>query len=250
MRSRSLLSAGLFAVGVDACLPDLPPAAQCPPDAKQASNACAPQIQSSTLAGGCVATDDPNARACCGCNANACPTSAAACYPDGDCPRAVNDQTHLPTTCRRLVPEAFQGCVCGCAACLSVCDGVGPVIAMHVPDSPSAAAAALAVQLPQPIASSGRLGVYVRLRGEGGLVLDVGGGAFGQLFSRADLLRPVPSSSGTEFKDVIVWEPRADGGGWPAWHTANDAPTSMVFAVPAGRTNLEIDCIVPFVTAP
>jgi len=234
---RALLTALVAASSISACLADLPPPAQCPPAGKQPSIACEQQLSNSP-AGLCVPQNDHSVDPCCACRADACPASASACFPDGDCPRAVTDRTRAATTCHRLAPETFQGCVCGCGACMSVCDGTGPIVATHVPNGQ--VIPALPLELPQPIATSGRIGAYVRLRGRGGLGLQVQGGVSSGAAS------PVASTSDTEFTDAVVWEPQA----WPAWKTAADAPTSLLFVATEGVTTLEIDCIVPFVTAP
>jgi hypothetical protein len=236
---RALLSGVIAAASITACLADLPPPAECPSPAKNPSIACEAQLAQSQ-AGGCVPQNDPSVGPCCACSADACPASASACFPDGDCPHAVTDRTHVASTCLRLAPEGFSGCACGCPRCMSICDGAGPTIATRVPNGSSLPV--VPVQLPQPMASSGRLGVYVRVRGHGGLVLDVAGGVFG---GKGDFMGGVASTSDTEFNDAVVWEPT-----WPAWRSAAEAPTALVFGAAPGETILEIDCVVPFVVAP
>jgi hypothetical protein len=113
---------------------------------------------------------------------------------------------------------------------------------MRTPDN----APASVVQLPQPIAASGRLGVYIRIRGQGSIFVTVAGGVFGPLGANAPIGRQVNAASGTEFGEETIWEPDA----WPAWHAASEAPTNVALVAPAGQTTVEVDCVIPFVTAP
>jgi hypothetical protein len=240
------------------CIADLPAATQCPPAAKHAQGNC--DLSQNMDAPPCIS---PNVSSCltgprpsCECHSSECPDDPAACYPPGDCPpevvRSVGAGRKI--TCIRVAEVDLKSmlaplgndCVCGCSACASVCDGVGPVIAFVSPQAnpPMPGPPALFVDnLAAYVPSSGQIGLYVRARGmPGSLALGVAlpdGGGLGT---------PINGGSG-DFSDTVLWDAQKS----PTWTNSAGAPNSIAVVVnelpmPTFAV-LEIDCIVPFVVA-
>jgi hypothetical protein len=253
VRVRSILIPSLVAaLALSACLADLPAATQCPPVAKHVASDCKPALLQGGAAPGCAI--DPTtvscltgSRASCECGANECPTDRGACFPAGDCPRFVTDSVRGSVTCLHLAPEAIVGgtssCTCGCAACASTCDGMGPVIATHLA-STNPAPALRVDNLNLLLPASGKIGLYLRVRGfvtgdsPGVAIFPSAPGA--PAFSKG-----IAPTSESQFTDVLAYDPATS----LSWTTAEDRPTQLALFTQQGASILEVDCIVPFVVA-
>lgn len=258
------------ALGLAACLPDLDEPAVCPTPAVEPLGDCdgvavvTPQV-------GCY---DPAQIAClrpdCSCRPDACPTDEGACYPDGDCPPLVRDEIGVSdAVCRRLepdsigIPEALDPafhCTCGCADCMSVCDGRGPVFAVRLRKGMPGLVPIPPMNIEGLMPDAGRLGVYVRARGIGALlvapftgdpdvldtwqVVDEGGGL------NIMTLQPRDTFGERVFFRTINGEPYS-------WDGPEDKPTVLLLTGleldPEDPNEedvrdlfVEIDCVVPF----
>ena len=251
---RILISGGLLlplSLFADACISDLPAPITCPPKEQRAATDCSAIGVASFV--GCP--DQPpfaqpyaqcltGPRQSCACTGNECPADRSACYPASDCPAAVVAIAGKEARCIRLAPEdlALGGpnCVCGCASCASVCDGVGPVIVARVPQN--AGEQAVGVLLVQTLShylpDQGRLGVYIRARGITSQAVEVGGGKIAMPFARP--LQMASANAGT-FGEQVLFEK-----GWPDWTTRAEAPTTLAIVTQPGPTLTEIDCVIPF----
>jgi hypothetical protein len=123
-----------------------------------------------------------------------------------------------------VLPSASApGCVCGCASCATFCDGQGPVLG---PDQ------TLRLTFPTALPSSGQLGIMVRTRGAGSVVVtaESGGGEVPIGQAAAD----------REFGETLL-------GPNPTFSWSNDAqrPNAILLHTP-DEALIEVDCIVPF----
>jgi hypothetical protein len=238
-RAGSAVFAMLFALPwSSACIDDPPDPTTCPGVAKSAP-ACGAQV-SALSAPGCAPSVLSCMRSTCECQANECPPDRAACFPSGDCPPAVTTSAGKSATCTRIDPTRgglAAGCSCGCTECLAVCDGKGPAFAGLLPPS-SDAPALLHVDLPGRLPAKGRLGIYVRVRGDTAAPIPIvvlRGAAPVALF-------PLSIGSTASFIELVV-----GGASGPEWSSADAAPTSLELKPFGNKFGIEIDCIVPFV---
>ena len=248
MRLRSILSVpSVLAVALSACIADLPAATQCPPAVKHTASDCTQKIGQGASAGCAIDLDTvqclAGTRTSCVCGANECPLDRGACYPQPECPGFVTDKVGAGVSCLRLPSEAISGntdsCACGCAACASVCDGADPVIAARLASGtnpPSLRVDNLNTLLP----SSGRIGLYLRVRGVAG---QAPGAAIIPAGSAQPFGSPITLASATDFTEVLVY----DANQSPRWTRAEDRPTSLALFPQTGPTIFEVDCIIPFI---
>src|SRR5262245_29521850 len=105
-------------------------------------------------------------RAQCECTAaQRCDNAGPSCTPPPDCPESVRKAASGPKCLAVTSPEirGTPSCVCGCASCAAVCDGMGPVLSANQ---------VLVFHLSAPHAPSS-LRAMVRARGTGFLSLFV-----------------------------------------------------------------------------
>jgi hypothetical protein len=155
----------------------------------------------------------------------------------------VTSSAGKTATCVRLDASSghvAMGCSCGCAECLAVCDGKGPVFAGLIPPTPDAPSI-LHVDLPK-LPSKGRLGLYVRVRGEAPnpipIIIIHGAAPVGAI--------PLNIGSSTSFLDITTGGSESGASG-PEWNSADAAPTAIEIKPQGNKFGIEIDCIVPFV---
>jgi len=240
------------------CLEDLPGPTECPPPAQFAGTDCLPALQNPPT--GCFDVEQmaclAGPRSSCTCIADECPAQDDACYPDGDCPQAVSDLDES-VECHRLEPERLGGglpsetiCLCGCAGCAAVCDGKGPVMGVvtdeeHIP--------ALIVDLTGMMPDSGRLGVYLRVRGLASFVMITAIGDASDL-NTLQLVPPVYSvvtPLGLDFTEGVLFDDEFLGVDAYRWDRPEDKPSLIALAPREVSGTVvalaEFDCIVPFV---
>jgi hypothetical protein len=227
------------ALGVSACFSDLPAPVKCPAPAQRPMGDCRSAI--AALGPGCGAA--PEAHACllgprtsCACGDECPATGETSCFADNSCPEAVS--LRAPgSRCIRPPRESFSSsatavpCVCGCTGCAQVCDGRGLSVVVRFPQGAGDPPAPLVVTPLLP--SSGRLGVYVRLRGDASLALVV---------ARANAPiaeRPLTAHTDGDFQELVFED-------LVSWTDASAAPSALALLAQPGDTIAEIDCVVPF----
>ena len=245
MVTRRVLSVTAVAALLVACFGDLPAPTKCPADPQRAVGDCLPVLASSKPMAGCI----PQAahecilgpRTDCSCGASECPPSASECSPPPDCPSTVHAM--VPSASCPAIGDAQGGpCTCGCAKCVSACDGYGPSVGALLPSN-APAVPLLEVPLGSGLPSSGKLGFYVRLRGASRMLISVlhGNQALAETTS---FVPEFPADA--QFREVIV---TPDMGA--AWSTADQAPTAIALVAAPGPgmdaalTYVQIDCVVP-----
>ncbi|MEZ4439218.1 MAG: hypothetical protein R3B72_09020 [Polyangiaceae bacterium] len=239
-----------------ACFGPLPEALTCPPAAKVKAGNCLPVLENPPM--GCFGSE---ALSCLGggrlCDAEAavdCPAEEASCFPDGDCPDAVVEAVGDGATCARIprsdfgfedFPDQFA-CVCGAPGCGSICDGVGPIVGL----STNEGYGGLVMTLGDLVPDSGRLGLYVRLRGLGSATVVVLTGPF-DAPDPVGAAYPVALTSAEEFSEVIYYQEKSVGIEPYSWWGPQDKPYGV--GIIAGSTMelvtslYEVDCVIPFV---
>lgn len=277
MAHRALLS-WLFgwglSLGLGACLPDLDEPAACPTPATEPLGDCS---DAAIVAPG-VGCFDPMQIAClradCACTPAACPDDEAACFPDRDCPPLVRDEIGVSdAVCRRLdpaaigIPEALDPslhCTCGCADCMSVCDGRGPVFAVRFRKGMPGLVPIPPMVIEGLMPDAGRLGIYVRARGMGGLLVAPFTGdpevlESWQVVGEGDGLNLMSLQPRDTFGERVFY--RTINGDVYAWDRPEDKPTVLLLTgveidpddpdEPETRDLfVEIDCVVPFHAPP
>ncbi|MBI4701864.1 MAG: hypothetical protein HY744_12050 [Deltaproteobacteria bacterium] len=253
--------AGSLAAVVAGCFEDLPAPTECPPPARHVAQDCTAALEDPPA--GCLSQERMSclagSRSTCTCVVGECPQPEAACYPDGDCPARVVQGVGAAARCRRLRPDQFgagysseQLCLCGCAGCAAVCDGTGPVMGVHATQSHPAPA--LLVDLSGRMPDSGRLGIYLRLRGLASFVLVVVAGTTepGELATHVRWYYPVLTPLGTSFTEHVIFDDDFVGVEAYSWSLPADRPT-VIGLMPQGKPDesalalFELDCILPFV---
>jgi hypothetical protein len=244
--ARYLLSALVVsAIGIAACIEDLPPPAKCPPAEKRAMGDCLSAI---TAAGPLCSSDATHEclqgpRASCACATNECPEEKATCFVD-ECPAAVRA---IVPDARCLAPPSsdffaaptkdMPPCLCGCPACVRRCDGRGPSIAVKFPQGAGDPSAPIVVSLTS-LPSAGKLGVYVRLRGIAELAVVVA--RFNTALDQQPLfLREQNEKAFVErtFEFSTRWTETDE----------SRRPDKVALLIQAGPTIAEIDCVIPYV---
>jgi hypothetical protein len=233
----------LLALGMSACFSDLPAPVKCPAPAQRAMGDCASAV--ATLGPECTAPPEVHAcflgpRTSCAC-ADECPSTETSCFEDGSCPEAVSSRAP-GARCIRPPRESFSvgpnapSCACGCAACVQVCDGRGlSMVVRFLGGGDPPAPLVITTLLP----SSGRLGVYVRLRGMAELALVAGRANTADRTNTALAQRPLKANTSGEFQELVFDD-------LLAWTDAAGAPTLLALLAQPGLTAAEIDCVVPF----
>ncbi len=243
-----------------ACLADLPSGLTCPPEPVVPGDNCVPALEGAAV--GCLTAPQvaclAGTRTSCTCIADECPLPADVCYPEGDCPQEVRDKVQGEPQCIKLEPKDIGAglpsesqCLCGCAGCLAVCDGKGPVLAVkhdgQVEPNP------LLINLAGRMPDSGKIGIFIRERGLSGAVLGVikGEDPNFELVTYYYVISPI----GTEPTSQIYYDDPFLGTTEYSWKEAKDKPTALVIAAGEGTTVnpqltlMEIDCVIPFVVA-
>jgi hypothetical protein len=251
-----------------ACLEELPAATDCPAAAQVKGGDCTPVLSNPPL--GCFG---PAEVAClagnittCNCQSDACPTPDDACYPDGDCPELVKDEASKTADCRRLDKARFglqsvpnqAVCLCGCAGCASVCDGVGPVMGINAVVPLNTGPIGLVVDVADKMPDSGTLGAYLRLRGTAAVVVAVATGSsdVAQATWIPDLAYLVVTTTESDFVERVLYNNDYGGRGAYVWQRPEDKPTLLAIYPPGSAVDggaqlsalFEVDCVVPFST--
>lgn len=244
-----------------ACFEELPPPIQCPPAAQRASGDCSDVLNEPVA--GCFSHEGvaclTGKRASCACVADECPAPAVACYPDGDCPAAV-DVAVPGATCTVLdvqnigagIAEEFM-CMCGCAGCAAVCDGRGPVVGLFSPDGSSAPG--LVIDLGNEVPDQGKLGLYLRVRGAAFVSAVLGIGDVADL-SDAEFLPvvyPVLTGIKNDFVELVLYQDDFLMIEPYEWTDATRKPNFAALlpklsAVGDATVLFELDCVIPFYT--
>jgi len=178
-------------------------------------------------------------RSGCQCTNGECAVPKETCFPPPECPAKV---TASGARCLRVddgktLLAINEGCACGCSACVPICDGKGPTIALKLPNPPTDLVAPMSVGLPE-LPDKGTLGVYVRYRGQSAnMALIAGGGAGPGAPKQLAITTPTPDFIEATFEGMATWAQKAD------------APTVVLFVVQQGATAMEVDCVIPYVTA-
>jgi hypothetical protein len=250
-----------------ACLPDLEEARSCPADAARPLGDCSGVVIDYPIVG-CIAPEQVTCvnggRVDCACQSDECPANEDDCHPDGDCPPLVLDDTGQPNAVCRQIPRQAMGvpeidpinyCTCGCADCMTVCDGRGPFFAVRNRQGLPTPLPIPLMQIGDLLPDGGSFGVYVRARGAGIL----GIGAF--TGSPDDLASLTPISDG----NFMTLEPRDTFSERVFYRDVEDAvyawtdpmlkPTLLLLTgiapepdgpSPVSDLLVEIDCVVPF----
>lgn len=173
-----------------------------------------------------------------------CTRQSGTCYPTPDCPASVKS-AHGQTQCLDVSADFViatgnaTACACGCASCAATCDGKGPVLA---------AGQTLRFTLPSTV-PQGRLGVMVRARGAtNALALNYRGtGGMGPPIPIVSF--PIASADFTE--SVFLAPTEVPRGGGPAGGSTGGmppTPSTIELRTDPTTTNVEVDCLVVFVT--
>lgn len=261
--SLGLGAATVVALGAAGCLEDLPQPLQCPPPAQVEASGCGfiePPPD------GCFTPDQLSCltgpRAQCACGGDECSTPSPACFPGEDCPPAVTAVAGDRVRCGRLGPAAIGGplpaeqlCACGCARCMAVCDGIGPVFG-----ATTNAVADVSdffvpfLRIAELLPAAGRVGVYLRVRGLANVVVLLLRGDPSNLetleaVNGGYLLNNPLNESFTE--QVLFDQPFV---GIDAYRWNDEASKPTVVSIMTGTTRtvelFEIDCVVPFWVPP
>ncbi len=253
------------------CLEDLAEPLAClpPPETPGAARACLDAVlKDSDAFDTQYCTTNPEVLSCyrdpargCGCDDD-CSQVEASCHPAPDCPPEVL-AAHPTAKCRQFQPEDVgpfvsegEQCLCGCEACLIICDGRGPIwsqVDFADPDTGISLTPAglLTLDLRRHLPDVGKAGIYVRARG---------------LTARATMdasdvyVPPTIYGVADDVNDPFVvgvlppvMSDRFEGEILPtnqllSWTQPSDKPTLMGFSNNLGTFSVyEIDCIVPFV---
>lgn len=259
-RARALAAGVAAAVGavcalglvVGGCLDDLPEALVCPPEPVYPGDSCAPALTGA--APGCFTPEQmaclSGPRTSCTCIADECPAPEEACYPEGDCPVEVRSAAE-GAACVRLAPRDFGGglpsesmCLCGCAGCMAVCDGKGPVLGVQ--NDGNVMFAPVGIDIASSMPDAGSLGVFLRERGVAGSLLVVMKGAAPdyEIATYYFITSPV----GTDFTSQVFYDDPFLGTSRYTWTRREDRPTLLaIFASEGGGNLMEVDCVIPFV---
>jgi hypothetical protein len=247
-------------VGVAAgCIDDLPPPAACPPAARQAVGDCLTPLEDIEELG-CLTPAQTECftgpRPSCTCVSGECPTAPDACFPDGDCPTKIGETVGPGAACSRLasadfgkgLPSEYQ-CLCGCGGCAAVCDGAGPVFGITTDGNLGYGIPTVDIAGRMP--SSGRLGIYLRVRGLSQTVLLMFKGADGEEV-QLDTYYYVTIQVSTEFTELVFFDQDFLNLSAYAWQSEEEKPTLLAFFSDGqpeapSVTLMEIDCVVPFV---
>jgi hypothetical protein len=254
--------AGAGALGLGACIDDLPDALSCPPSAQRVGTDCLPTLEHLKNAGRCLADDEMSclsgARPSCACQGvnRECPTPEPTCFPDGDCPQLVHSLAGDGVHCLRIDADKIgaglssaEQCLCGCAGCVSVCDGRGPIYGILNDGTFQDFMTPLALDIADRMPSSGLLGVYVRVRGFANAI--VGVAVKNEVRHLYYLTLPVAPDF---VEQAFTKNPFFDPDGY-SWTREEDKPTALVVVpLPLDPSQFEVsvslfelDCIVPFV---
>jgi hypothetical protein len=264
------------ALALGGCLEDLPQAQLCPeaPARSGEAAACAEAIGAAVMNGyqfdltdACL-LDVESFTSCyrgpggCACDERECtpPGAVDACFPQSDCPPLVRLH-HPEARCVTLgrddigrgATEAEQ-CLCGCEACLGVCDGRGPVwgqveafdLQTNQYLDPQGF---LYFDVLRSMPNKGRMGVYLRARGFATQVMNLESGppfvgvvpSDGSMGSWA---LPLPPLLADGFEELVLASQPEDLYAWDS-----DADKPSILGVAAGintLTLMEIDCVIPF----
>jgi hypothetical protein len=257
--------AALLAIGSAtapaSCIEDLPAATHCPPEPKRHATSCADALTFAKP--GCL-TDDPTQVACltgprdtCRCTSSDCPVRNTACYPDGDCPATVTERA-ASAVCKRLAPEDIgldqpseTMCLCGCAGCAAVCDGVGPVMGIFTGSGVEKFPVLFDIKSKMP--DRGTFGMYLRVRGLANVSVLVGTGDIDDF----ENIHWVPgyfvlTPPGTDYVEHVLYDDDFIHGPAYTWTSAADKPAVIALAASFDDTEenlalFELDCLVPFV---
>ena len=176
-----------------------------------------------------------------------CTRQSGTCYPTPDCPasvRASSGQAQCLEVSADFViaTGAASACACGCASCAATCDGKGPVLAANQ---------TLRFTLPSTV-PQGRLGVMLRTRGATNALSLAFRGSSGMGIPIPIVAFPVASTDFTESVHVAPTDvPRAGGPGGPGGGGEGGippTPSTIELRTDATTTNVEVDCLVVFVT--
>ena len=195
---------------------------------------------------------------CCDCESGECPAGPDACFPDGDCPAAVIAVAGPEARCRRVEPEQIGGglpesyqCLCGCSACISVCDGYGPVVGAYVPGFKAESFVIPWLDIRDRAPHAGRLGIYLRVRGLANVWVMAGRSATNSLNDFEPVVDyRVPTPLSYDYVEHVLFDQVFLGNPAYSWTTADAAPTTITVA--AGLSDglalslFELDCVVPF----
>ncbi len=250
-----VLSGALSGAG---CLEDLPEPLTCPPKEVVPTGDCLDALRTHTP--GCMPAEDlvclTGERSSCDCGAGECPAVENVCYPEGDCPPLVT-ATQAGATCAPIPASDFYDglsptprCLCGCAACASVCDGKGPVVGVFQDPSLEIFAAPVAdVSASAP--DQGAIGLYVRWRGVPNAWVVVASAGDKQNELVAEQFYLLGEELGMGFQEQVLFDQPLLGELAYRWDKPEDKPVAVLF-LPLGQTDrpapslFEVDCVVPF----
>lgn len=173
-----------------------------------------------------------------------CTRQSGTCYPTPDCPASVKSafgQTQcLETSADFLIATgSSSACACGCASCAATCDGKGPVLAANQ---------TLRFTLPSTV-PQGRLGVMVRARGTTNALTMNFRNTGGMGPPQPVATFAVDSTSFVEEVRIAPAElPRFPGSGAGTSGGTPPTPSTIELRTHDTTTNVEIDCLVVFVT--
>lgn len=173
-----------------------------------------------------------------------CTRQSGTCYPTPDCPatvRSAHGQTHCLEVSADFViaTGSTTACACGCASCAATCDGRGPVLAANQ---------TLRFTLPSTV-PQGRLGVMVRARGATNALSLNYRGTGGMTPPIPIVSFPIASTDFTESVHLAPTEvPRTGGPGGGTGGTP-PTPSTIELRTDGTTTNVEVDCLVVFVTS-
>ena len=277
MRARRWLAGALVCACVAsapllmvACLADLDTALECPPSTKHPSEACEPAL-ADVGDPGCFTyrEDAPKYYEClaghretCDCTPGECPADDAACYPPGDCPPEVREVAGPDAKCIRLQPDdfgyggvpQFSQCLCGCFACASVCDGVGPVFGVRDPGivDGNLTYNPPIIDIERYMPVTGTLGYYVRARGiSNANLITIYGDVHAEEPTFSGYVMTTPLD---DFGEQVFYKGGFVGTGDPySWTDESQKPKILELVLGGGTVDdpqlalYEIDCIIPFV---
>lgn len=249
----AVVGAAVVGCWLFACLQDAPAPMQCPPGAAVAANSCS-SVQPKPGESCGVARDDvrrclnlATCKAKCDSVESECPSDPSACYPPGDCPEAVTAVSQ-GAACFRVPAGSFQenvsNCSCGCMACMSVCDGRGPVVFQDGPAGDAGVGMPLAtIDLEGLLPARGSLSVYALMRGAGTLRVEATGATAGSV-GVGEFRRKSASS----WEDTINLKTMSDGKRYSWGQDPNSGPPrTLTLYAGEGAAAVEIDCIIPYV---
>lgn len=247
----------------------------CPPEAEVPFQSCQPYVSPLPPGDGCFG-DIEGALSCvtgettpdCSCGADQC-ADTRSCIEDGECPPAVLavapdavcpalDESRISWYDTIGDPELSAGrCTCGCARCALQCDGKGFILGAFQDGVGPGGLQGVNVDVGAlAVPESGRLGFYVRARGQGSLLALTG-------------KLPLPDTSAVsacaipffdDFTELLTDSVTSGCQAIPGfgsspyqWQRIEDVPTYGSFVLTSGSSDdasggiIEIDCIVPYV---